>query len=83
MGSSRRFGRQIIELDQVDVEVAVLETYVPNLRLAAEASVEVVALGKKPFIGKSPRSIRWATNELAISPFAFGCKTRWLKTTSR
>ncbi len=43
---------KIIELDQVDVEVAVLKTYVPNLRLAAEASVEAVALGKKPFIGK-------------------------------
>jgi HlyD family secretion protein len=43
---------KVIELDQVDVEVAVLETYVPNLRLNAEASVEIAALGKKPFIGK-------------------------------
>jgi RND family efflux transporter MFP subunit len=42
----------IAELDTVDVEIHVLETYVPNVRQGDEVRVEISSLPKENFIGR-------------------------------
>lgn len=42
---------EVIELDQVDVEVTVLENYIPYVRVGAEANVEIGAHSDKLFTG--------------------------------
>ncbi len=42
----------IAELDTVDVEIQVLETYVPNVRQGDEVRVEISSLPKENFIGR-------------------------------
>jgi RND family efflux transporter MFP subunit len=43
---------EVIELDYVDVEVTVLENYIPFVRVGAEVNVEIGALGTEPFDGQ-------------------------------
>ena len=42
---------EVFELNYVDVEVTVLENYIPYVRVGTEARVEVGALGGEPFTG--------------------------------
>ncbi len=42
----------IAELDTVDVEIQVLETYVPNVRQGDEVRIEISSLPKENFIGR-------------------------------
>lgn len=43
---------KVIDLDQVDLEIAVLESYIPNITLGAEATVEVPSMAERRFTGK-------------------------------
>lgn len=43
---------QIVELDYVDVQVPVLESYIPHLHVGDEAEVELDALPHRKFVGK-------------------------------
>lgn len=48
---------EIVELDQVEVEVMVLESYVPKLQVGAPARVEVGALADRLFTGQVARIV--------------------------
>ncbi len=43
---------KVIDLDQVDLEIAVLESYIPNITIGAEATVEVTSMADLRFVGK-------------------------------
>jgi RND family efflux transporter MFP subunit len=43
---------KVVELDQVDVEIMVLESYVPALRIGQTVRVEIPALGAEPIEGQ-------------------------------
>ncbi len=43
---------KVIDLDQVDLEIAVLENYIPQIAIGAEATVEVTAMSERRFMGK-------------------------------
>jgi len=43
---------KVIDLDQVDLEIAVLETYIPQITIGADATVEVTAMSDRRFMGK-------------------------------
>jgi RND family efflux transporter MFP subunit len=43
---------KVIDLDQVDLEIAVLESYVPFIKLNDEATVEITSMADRRFTGK-------------------------------
>src|SRR5262245_62093365 len=43
---------EVVELGEVDVEIAVVEDFIANLHLAVEGLVEVPALGQEKFAGR-------------------------------
>jgi RND family efflux transporter MFP subunit len=43
---------KVIDLDQVDLEIAVLESYIPNITLDADATVEITSMADRRFVGK-------------------------------
>jgi RND family efflux transporter MFP subunit len=43
---------KVIDLDEVDLEIAVLESYIPQIKLNDEATVEVTSMPDRRFTGK-------------------------------
>lgn len=43
---------KVIDLDQVDLEIAVLESYIPQITLEADATVEITSMADRRFVGK-------------------------------
>ncbi len=43
---------EVVELNQVDVEIAVVEDFIANLHTAVEGSVEIPALPQEKFVGR-------------------------------
>ncbi len=52
MGRRGGMVAKVIDLDQVDLEIAVLETYIPQITIGADATVEVTAMSDRRFMGK-------------------------------